>query len=318
MILSRTAFMGELLLLGILALLWGSSYIFIKIAVGEIPPLTLIALRVSIAAVFLTVIVYMQKQHFPRDAKIWAQFLLQAFFNSIGAWTILAWGQQYVDSGLASVLNSTSPVFLFFISLLLVRRDQVNGLKLVGALTGLAGVILIVGPAALNGLGQHLMGQLAVLTGAFLYACGALYGKKFAAFAPSVTAAGTMIWATIWLIPLCLINDHPWALRPSFSTIGAIVILSFFCTGVALLLYFRLVKTLGPMGVASQSYLRAGIGVFLGIFLLHEDPGPRTLLGIAIALTGVIILNWPKTTRIPAIRPSEITSKPAAPTQKQD
>ncbi|AUG54626.1 DMT family transporter [Thalassospira marina] len=292
--LSRTAFIGELLLLGMLALLWGSSYIFIKIAVAEIPPLTLIALRVSIAAVFLTAIVFGQKQHFPRDAKIWAHLLVQAFFNSIGAWTILAWGQQYVDSGLASVLNSTSPVFLFFISLFLIHRDQINGLKLLGALTGLGGVILIVGPAALNGLGQHLMGQLAVLTGAFLYACSALYGKKFTAFAPSVTAAGTMIWAAIWLIPLCLVNDHPWALRPSLSAISAVIILSVFCTGVALMLYFRLVKTLGPMGVVSQSYLRAGIGVFLGIFILHETPGPRTLAGIAIALAGVVILNWPE------------------------
>ncbi len=106
----------ELFLLGVLALLWGSSYLFIKLALVEIPPLTLIASRVSIAAVFLLIVVSWRGERLPREPATWRRLLVQAFLNSIGAWTILAWGQQYVDSGLASVLNSTSPIFVFFIT----------------------------------------------------------------------------------------------------------------------------------------------------------------------------------------------------------
>ena len=103
----------ELPLLALLALLWGSSYLFLKVAVAEIPPITLIALRVTGAAGFLLLVMRLRTETLPRDGRTWRMLLLQAVFNSIGAWTVLAWGQQFVDAGLASVLNSTSPIFVF-------------------------------------------------------------------------------------------------------------------------------------------------------------------------------------------------------------
>lgn len=283
----------ELALLALLALLWGSSYLFIKIAVAEIPPITLIAVRVSVASAFLIGVILWRRQRFPKDKKTWAKLLVQSVFNAIAAWTLLAWGQQYVDSGLASVLNSTSPIFVFFITLLITRHEAVGTLKLAGACLGLFGVVLIVGIDALNGLGQQVAGQLAAIAGAILYACAAIYGKNFSHLPATVTAAGTMMWATVCLVPLSLWLDQPWRLTPSSGAILAALALSILCTAVALLIYFRLIKTLGSLGVASQAYLRAGIGVILGIVILGEQITLMVGIGLLAAILGVAAINMP-------------------------
>lgn len=284
----------ELPLLALLALLWGSSYLFTKIAVAEIPPLTLIALRVFGAALFLGLVMAARSDRLPRDGRTWRMLLVQSVLNSIGAWTVLAWGQQYVDASLASVLNSTSPVFVFALIALVTRHETLNRRKLLGAVLGVAGVTLIVGIDVLQGLGTQVAGQMACLTGAALYAGAAIYGKRFGHISAVATAAGTMIWASVVLIPLALIVDQPWSLTPSSKTIAAVLVLSVFCTGVALLLYFRLVRSLGSMGVASQSYLRAGIGVILGVVFLGESLSLAVAIGLGAAIIGVALINWPQ------------------------
>ena len=283
----------EYFLLGSLAVLWGSSYLFIKIALADIPPLTLIAIRVSIASVFLMLVVVLQREKMPGDFNTWCMLLVQAVLNSIGAWTVLAWGQQFIDSGLASVLNSTSPIFVFFITLLITRHEPANVMRLIGALTGMSGVILIVGVDVLKGLGQQVAGQLAAITGALLYAAAAIYGKKFSHLPATVTAAGTMVWASIILTPVCLIVDKPWTIVFSVESVIAAIILAVLCTAVALLIYFRLLKTLGSIGVASQSYLRAGVGVVLGILVLGETMALLAGFGIVASLLGVVLINLP-------------------------
>ena len=284
----------EIALLILLAILWGSSYLFIKIAVAEIPPFTLIAIRVSIAALFLLLVMAWQKERFPRDAKTWRMLFVQAILNSIAAWTVLAWGQQYIDSGMASVLNSTSPIFIFIITIAFTRHEPVGKLKLFGACIGMLGVVLIVGVDVLDGFGGQVLGQLAALAGALLYAGAAIYGKRFAHLSPTITSAGTMIWTSICLVPLACIIDRPWELEPSGQAVLATLVLSIVCTGVALLIYFRLVNTLGSLGVASQAYLRAGVGVLLGIIFLGEHITPVVGLGLAAAIIGVAAINWPK------------------------
>ena len=284
----------EFALLCILALLWGSSYLLVKIAVETIPPITLIAMRVSIGAIFLIAIVLWKRERFPRDARTWRFLLLQAFLNSIGAWTLLAWGQQYVDSALASVLNSTSPIFVFFITLFFTRHEALSALNLFGACMGVLGVTLIVGADALQGLGQQVVAQLAILSGAIMYAAAAIFGKNFTHLTALMTAACTMLWATVFLLPLSLVTDQPWSLTPSIQSIVAAIILGVAGTGFALLIYFRLLLTIGSLGTASQSYLRAGIGVALGVFILGEHITPVIGAGIAAALIGVIAINLPK------------------------
>ena len=281
----------ELALLGLLAFLWGASYPLVKIAVETIPPITLIAIRVSVAAVFLTTVVKFQQHHFPRSKSTWLALLMQAFLNSIGAWTILAWGQQYIASGLASILNSTSPIFVFLFTALITRHEAATPQKLIGMMFGVLGVSLIIGVDALSGLGQQVIAQFAVLLGAVLYACAAIYGRRFKALAPVITAAGTMIWASVWLVPLALIVDHPWNLTPSSSSITAALVLAIFSTALALLIYFRLVGTLGAMGVASQSYLRAGVGVILGVVFLGETFTASIGFGLLAVIIGVAAIN---------------------------
>lgn len=283
----------EYALLVFLALLWGSSYLFIKIAVVDIPPVTLIAARVAIAAVFLLGVMHWRGERLPREVRTWRMLFVQSLFNSTGAWTILAWGQQYVDSGLASVLNSTSPIFVFLITAFFTRHESVSFFKLGGACMGVLGVVAIVGIDVLHGLGQQLAGQLAAISGALLYAGAAIYGKRLSSLPATVTSAGTMIWATVCLVPLSLFLEHPWTLAPSSQSTIAVIILAVFCTGVALLIYFRLVKTLGSMGVASQSYLRAGVGVILGGVFLGEQMTLIAGLGVGAALLGVVIINMP-------------------------
>ncbi len=290
---TRSDLKVEFALLALLALLWGSSYLFLKVAVAEIPPITLIAMRVAGAAAFLLVVMHMRNERLPRDAGTWRMLYLQAIFNGIVSWTVLAWGQQYVDASLASVLNSTSPIFVFLFTALVTRHEPLGGRRLFGALVGFAGVVLIVGLDALRGLGTQVAGQLACLLGAALYACAAIYGKRFSHIPPVATATGTMICATATLVPLAFVVERPWAMHPSTVALAAMAVLSVLCTGVALLLYFRLVRTIGSMGVASQSYLRAGVGVILGVVLLGETIALPAAIGIAAAIIGVALINWP-------------------------
>ncbi|HEY9538927.1 MAG TPA: EamA family transporter [Kiloniellaceae bacterium] len=289
--------MPELLLLGLLALLWGSSYLLIRVALDGLPPVTLIALRVTLAAAVLLAVARWQGHRLPRDGATWRLLFVQSLLNATAAWTLLAWGQQYVDSGLAGVLNSTSPVFVFFITLLVTRHEALSPLKLAGALLGVAGVALIIGVDVLAGLGQQVAAQLAILLGAFLYGGAAVNGKRLGHLPPTVTAAAVMLCAGAVVLPAALIVDRPWTLRPSALSLGAAAALALFCTALALLLYFRLVRTLGSMGVASQAYLRSGVSVMLGILLLGETFRPAVGLGLVAVILGVAAINLPRRRR---------------------
>jgi drug/metabolite transporter (DMT)-like permease len=145
----------------------------------------------------------------------------------------------------------------------------------------------------LRGIGDQLAGQIACLIGAALYAGAAIYGKRFGHISALATAAGTMIWAAVVLVPTAFLVEKPWTLKPSNTAIGATIMLSVLCTGVALQIYFRLVRTIGSMGVASQSYLRAGIGVVLGVAFLGESIGLSSGAGLLVTIIGVALINWP-------------------------
>lgn len=274
-----------------LASLWGSSYLLIKLALGSLPAVTVIAARVALACLLLFLVMRWQQVSLPSDWRTWRQLFLQSLLNASGAWLLLTWGQQYIDSGLAGVLNSTSPLFVVLITLLITRHEVINGFKVFGVFLGLAGVVLIVGPSALNDIGQQVLAQLAALGGAVLYAFAAINGKKFRHLPPVVTATGTLLCAAVVLIPLSLFIDKPSQLTPTLTSIAAVIALAVLSTAVAFLLYFRLLQTLGSLRVASQAYLRAAISVLLGVVLLHEQLTPALLLGICCALGGVALIN---------------------------
>lgn len=282
----------EFALLAVLAGLWGSAYLLIKVALTSFPPITLMAVRVTLAACFLLVVLRLRGEHLPTDASSWRKLFVQSLLNSSVAWLVLAWGQQYLASGLAGVLNSTSPLFVFLLTGLSAGATK-SMAKLAGVLLGFVGVTLVVGLDALQGLGQQALAQGAVLFGAFLYACAAINGKSVAHLSPLVTATATMLWAALCLVPLSLAVDAPWMLRPTPIACLAAATLAIMGTGVALIIYFRLIKTLGPMGVASQSYLRAGVSVLLGLVILGEQLSPTVLLGLVTIIVGVALINLP-------------------------
>jgi drug/metabolite transporter (DMT)-like permease len=294
----------ELPLLGVLACLWGSSYLLIKIALGSIPPITLMAFRVTLAALFLVAVMCARGERLPTDSHSWQRLFVQSLLNSSVAWLVLAWGQQYVPSGLAGVLNSTSPLFVFLITAIMVRGSATSMMQVVGVMLGFVGVLLTVGFDALQGFGQQALAQAAVLFGAFLYACAAINGKRLSHLSPLVTATGTMLLAAASLVPLSLLIEHPWTIRPSLNATLAATALSLLCTGVALIVYFRLIKTLGPVGVTSQAYVRAGISVLLGLIVLGEQLSPTVLIGLVTIILGVTLINVPakKVTSIGALK----------------
>ncbi|MGB0844696.1 MAG: DMT family transporter, partial [Alphaproteobacteria bacterium] len=205
----------------------------------------------------------------------------------------LAWGQQFIDSGLAAVLNSTTPIFVFLLTFFITKHEQLNWYKFAGVILGLGGVCLIVGVNVLDGLGQQILGQLAALTGAFLYSIGAIYGKKFKGLPPVVTAASIMLISSIVLVPASFILDAPLTLQPTAKAWVCVVLLSVFSTALAFLIYFRLINTLGSLGTTSQGFMRCGIAITLGVVVLGEVVTPTLAIGLAVAVLGVALINLP-------------------------
>lgn len=289
----RHATISNYALLGVLALLWGGSYPLIKLALEGFTPITLMALRVTVAAVILSGLAWAQRFAWPRGGALWAQLLVQSVCNSIGAWTLLAWGQQHVPSGLAGVLNSTSPIFVAIWLWIGSADRRADGRPVIGAMVGLAGVAAIMGFEALEGLGTNLLAQGAVLGGAILYACAALYGRRFSGLSPMVTAAATMGWAAVFLVPVAFLFEAPLTLAPGAVAVLAALTLAVAATAGAMVIYFRLIATLGPTRTASQAYLRAGVSVGLGALVMGEPLSPHLLVGVCAAIVGVMIINWP-------------------------
>ena len=290
----------DLALLFLLSTLWGASYTFIKLGVETIPPITLIAARTLVAGSLLVAIVWARGLSLPRDRKSWGRFLLQACLNSVIPFTLIAWAEQTTDAGLATILNSTSPIFTFLLTALVTRHEIVTGRKLFGVSAGLVGVGLIVGFEALGGLGQEAWAQLAIVAATVSYAGAAIFGKNFRGLDPMIPAAGSMICGAVLLIPASLIVDRPWTLAPSRESVMALLGLSVFSTALAFVIYFRLIQTLGSVGTTAQAYIRVPIGVGLGVLFLGETLMPTAWLGLVCVLAGVIAMTWPTRKPVPA------------------
>lgn len=293
----RPLMIKELLLLLLLATLWGSSYTFIKIGVETIPPVTLIAVRTLIAGSILLLVMRWQGISMPRDPVVWRQFMFQAVMNSAVPFTLVAWGEKSVDAGLAAILNSTTPIFTFLLTALITRHEPVTWRKLFGVTAGLIGICLIIGMEALDGLGDQLLAQIAIVAATVSYAGAAIYGKNFKGLHPMQPAAGSMLCGAVLLLPVSLIVDRPWTLAPSMPSIGALLCLSVFSTAIAFTIYFRLMQTLGSIGTTSQAYLRVPIGVGLGILFLGESLSHTALGGLVCVVAAVIAMTLPARAR---------------------
>jgi drug/metabolite transporter (DMT)-like permease len=293
----------ELALLLILSTLWGASYSFIKVGIETIPPVTLIAARTAVAAAALIGVIYWRGAALPTGAAIWRRFLFQACLNSVVPFTLIAWAEQTTAAGLATILNSTSPIFAFVMTALITRHESITGRKLFGVIAGVFGICLIVGIQALRGLGQEVWAQLAIVAATVCYAGAAIFGKSFKGLDPIMPAAGSLVCGGIILIPLSLVVDHPWALSPSPASVLALLGLATLSTALALVIYFRLVQTLGSVGATAQSYLRVPIGMAISVVFLGEGVAPAAWLGLVCTLVGVAAMTVPPRPRLQAARP---------------
>ena len=294
---SQNPIARELLLLALLSTLWAASYTFIKIGVETIPPLTFIAARTLIAGLLLLAVIRLRGLRLPRDFATWRLFFVQACINSVLPFTLIAWAEQSIDAGLAVILNATTPIFTFLLTALIIRHEQVSGRKLFGTVAGMTGVCLIIGLDALNGAGEALWSQIAVLTAAFSYACAAIFSKNFRGLDPVMPAAGSLICGAVLLLPVSVIVDRPLTLSPSPASLTALVCLSVFSTALAFMVYFRLMQTLGSVGTTSQAYLRVPIGVAIGMVFLGEVPTPAMWVGLVCVIAGVLAMTLPSRRR---------------------
>lgn len=283
----------EVALLVLLATLWGASYTFIKLGVATIPPITLIAARTLIAGMLLLLIMRWRGLSLPRDVAAWRRFLFQACLNSVIPFTLIAWAERSLDAGLATILNSTSPIFTFLLTSAITRHEPATARKLFGVLTGMAGICLIVGAQVLAGLGEQLLAEIATVVATICYAGAAIFSRGFKNLDPMAPAAGSLLCGAAILTPISLVIDRPWTLAPSMSSILALLGLAVFSTALAFVIYFRLIRTLGSVGTTAQAYLRVPIGVALGAVFLGELPSATAWLGLGCVVIGVAAMTIP-------------------------
>jgi len=298
---AKTNLTLELLLLLALATLWGASYTFIKIGVETIPPVTLIAARTLIAGALLLAVLRWRGLKMPRDLATWRRFLFQACLNSVVPFTLIAWAEQTIDAGIASILNATTPIFAFLMTALITRHEAVTAGKLVGVIAGMTGISLIIGMEAFGGLGAQLLPQLAVVLATVCYAGAAIFGRSFKGLDPMMPAAGSLISGTVLLIPTSLIVDRPWTLAPSMDSLLALLGLAVFSTALAFAIYFRLIQTLGSVGATAQAYLRVPVGVAIGAIFLGERLSDTAWIGLGCVIIGVAAMTIPARRRTSAV-----------------
>jgi len=260
---------------------------------GLPPPITLIAARTAIAGVLLVAIMHWRGIKLPGDAVTWRRVLFQACLNSVIPWTLIAWGERFLEAGLATILNSTSPVFTFLLTAAITRHEALTGRKLFGLLAGILGICLIVGVQALSGLGEQLAAQVATVLATICYAGAAIFSRGFKGLDPMAPAAGSLLAGAAILIPLSLVVDRPWTLAPSMNSLLALLGLAVFSTAAAFVIYFRLIQTLGSVGTTAQAYLRVPMGVALSVVLLGESLTSTAWIGLACVVAGVAAMTIP-------------------------
>ena len=278
-------------LLVVLALLWGSSFPLIKVAIDTVPPATIVLGRLALGAALLLLLVRVKGIALPTSLALWGAFTVQGFLQSALPFTLISWGEKYIDSGLAGLLNSTPPLFAFLITYFLLGQTDAPLRKFIGVSVGFIGVLMTLGPELASGSIESVWGQLAVTGSSISYAVAAIYARQFSDQPALLTAACSMTMAMVLMIPVSIFADQPWTLIPSTEALWSITALGILSTTLAMIIYFRLVKTLGAVGVTSGSYLRAGFSVLLGVIFLGESLTPSLLMGIVLILLSVAIVT---------------------------
>lgn len=277
-----------------LAAVWGGSFLFNGIAVRELPVFTVVVSRVALAAVILLVILRLRGERMPRDRRVWAAFFLMGLLNNAIPFSLIVWGQQHIASGVASILNASTPLFTVVFAHFLTIDERMTKSKFSGVLIGFVGVAVMIGSNPLNGLGVHVVAQAMCLAGAVSYAFAGIYGRRFRAMGitPMSTATGQVLASSLILIPLMTVVDRPWTLpAPSLTAIGALIGVAAISTALAYVLYFRILATAGATNLVLVTFLIPVSAILLGTSFLGEVLLPRHYLGMALIGVGLAAID---------------------------
>ena len=293
----------EWAMLIILSVLWGGSFFFVGVAVVDLPPLTIVTLRVGIAAIALWSIALAMGLRPPKSAKVWAAFLAMGLLNNVIPFVLIVWGQTQIASGLASILNATTPLFTVVVAGMLLPDERATPLKLVGVAVGFIGVVMMIGMPAI-GAGDSTLAQVAIMAAALSYAFAGVYGRRFKAMvvSPIVIAAGQVTASALVMTPIALIVDGPLALEgPSMGTWASIIALAVLSTAVAYVIYFKLLESAGATNLLLVTLLVPVSAILLGSLFLNETLGLIHFIGIALIALGLSAIDgrlWQR--RVPA------------------
>jgi drug/metabolite transporter (DMT)-like permease len=285
----------ELGLLALLSLLWGGSFFFIGVAVKELPPLTLAALRVGLAAVILWVTAPLTGAAPPRNGKAVAALALLGLGNNALPFALIAWGQTHLAAGLASILNAATPLFAVLIAHVFTTEEKLGRFKIIGTAAGMAGVAWVIGPDLLWGQAKvNAWAEGAVLLAALSYAASAVFARRVRALGlgPIDVATGQATAGAIYLVPLALFVDAPWTLPvPSPAVVASVFAIAVLCTALAYVVYFRILSGAGATNVLLVTLLAPATSVVLGALFLHERLLARQLLGFALIAIGLAFID---------------------------
>ncbi len=282
------------LLLWVLSVLWGGAFFFAAVAVKEVPPLTLVLCRVGIAALILFVFIKFKGEQIPLGWSFLSIFMMMGFFNNLIPFSLLFWAQTAIPSGLASILNATTPIFSIVVAHFLLSDEKMAANKIAGAVLGFAGVAVLFGGDALSGVSISTLGILACLGAALSYGFASVFGRRYRTLGitPSIGALGQLSATTIMMIPIVMFFDQPWTLTmPGTEAIGAIVSLAVASTALAYLIYFRVLESAGAVNAALVTLLVPLTAIFLGTVFLDEELAVRHYFGMALILVGLIAVD---------------------------
>ena len=275
-----------------LSVLWGGSFFFTEVALAELPPFTIVLGRVGFAAVALVLVASVTGHRLPLDLRLWGAFLVMGALNNLIPFCLIVWGQTRIGSGLASILNATTPLFTILIAHALTADEKLTPGRLAGVLLGLAGVTVMIGGEVLAGLGPGVVAQLAVLGAALSYAFAGIFGRRFKDTAPLVTAAGQVTATTLLMLPLALVVDRPWSLpMPSLTAWGTIGGLALLSTAAAYVIYFRILAAAGATNLLLVTFLIPVSAVLLAVSVLGERLAPGQLAGMALIGLGLAAID---------------------------
>lgn len=284
----------EWILLLLLSILWGGSFFFVGVAVRELPPFTIVMLRLVIGAITLWAVLTILGHRPPRSLNVWAAFFIMGLINNVIPFSLIVWGQTHIASGLASILNATTPLFTVVIAGLLLSDERMTTHKLLGVAIGFVGVVVLIGPSALAGIGTATLAQFAILGAAISYSFAGVFGRRFKEMGidPKVTAAGQVTASAILLLPIALLVERPYQLEmPSTSVwlaIGGLAILS---TAVAYILYFQILSSAGATNLLLVTFLIPVSAILLGWFILGERLGIEHFIGMTLIGVGLSAID---------------------------